>query len=114
MLVSQVLALSLLAASALAKADITENYTISFETTDCDGSYGLGVVALSDLVRINPYRCASGEILHQVLSRSHSISGSYEAYTISSRELKIIKQDIEAWRKAQRKLLEKGASVIIE
>lgn len=100
---------------SFSQAGITDNYTISFETTDCEGSSGLGVLALTDLVRINPYRCANGTKLHQVLARpTLGIAGGYEVYTITSKELAVVKKEIAAWRKAQRDLLTKGSVILTE
>ena len=99
--------------SGLASADSIDDYVVSFETTDCDGQIGMGLLKITDINRINPYRCPDGKQLAQVFTRKTEGISAANIFIISQQEVKVIREEVKVWQAARRQQLLNTDRVII-
>jgi hypothetical protein len=108
LLIALVLALAPLAAPA---ADFPGALKVTFRTTDCDGSTGMGSVDADRVSRIQSHSCPNGRKLKQVLVGA---PGSYEAFTITDDEAVKLEAEIQRVMETRKRALEQTKPIVIE
>jgi len=96
-----------------ANADSIDEYMISFETTDCDGQIGMGLIRITEIYRINPHQCPGGEQVAQLLTKSESGQGPAGVFIISPAEVKVIREEVKVWQAAKRQQMLNTERIII-
>ncbi len=92
-------------------ADYPGALKVTFRTTDCAGATGLASVEADRITRIQPYSCADGKALKQVLTQS--AKGIGEAYTITAAEADHLQAQIDRIMESRRKALEQNRPPVI-
>lgn len=92
-------------------ADFPGEIKVTFQTSDCAGSSGLGSVNVDHITRIQPYNCPDGRKLKQVLTRAPS--GTNEVFTITEAEALKVEAQIQRIMDARQKALQDGRQIII-
>lgn len=106
----------LVLAAAVAAAAAGSSYTITFQTTDCNGDTGIASVEINRIYRIETMECDpphQGAKRKQVLVTSKTLPGSYDVFTVDEKEAATIQKQIQAYMNARRKLLENGTPIIL-
>ena len=88
-----------------ANAESIDDYMVSFETMDCDGQIGMGLIRITEIHRINPHKCPDGTAMAQLLTKSENGSGPGGLFNISPTEVKVIREEVKAWQAAKRQQL---------
>lgn len=96
---------------ALSHAMDTPILKVTFRTTDCSGATGLASVNVDHIARTQPYDCANGRKLKQVLTRSPGLN---EAYTIAEDEAPKLEAQIQRSMDARQKALETNKAIVIQ
>ncbi len=96
-----------------ANADSIDDYVISFETTDCNGQIGMGLVKITEIFRINPYQCPGGERAAQLLTKTEDSESPASVFIISPEEVKLIREEVRAWQAVKRQQLLNTERIII-
>jgi len=97
--------------AALPAAGFPGPLKVTFRTTDCDGATGMGNVNADQVSRVQPYACANGRQLKQVLVKS--ASGSHEVFTVTEDEAVKLEAQIRQVMDARRKALEQTQPIQI-
>lgn len=97
---------------AVSAADFPGPFKVTFRTTDCDGTTGMGSVDADHVTRIQPYACPGGRALKQLLVRSPS--GSYEVFTVTADEALNIEAQVQSVTESRKKALEQTKPIILE
>ncbi len=93
-----------------------ESYQVVFETIDCDGSTGFATVGVETIYKIIEADCSHpdnpDEKLKQLLVNDYR--GSYNTYTLSHEEAGEMMQEVKAYMRARRELLERSEAIIVK
>ena len=92
-----------------------EEYKVVFETIDCTGNIGFTTLSPDEIYRIETGDCSHPEHPNQKLMKMlvHNGQGSYNVFTLSQEEARIVMKDVKDYMKARKEVLEKSNSVII-
>lgn len=97
-----------------ANADSIDDYMVSFETIDCDGQIGMGLVQITEIYRINPYKCPGGDQMAQLLTKNEGDKGATGIFLIAPEEVKSIQEEVKVWQAAKRQQLLNTERIIID
>jgi hypothetical protein len=93
-------------------ADFPGVLKVTFRTSDCDGTSGMGSVNVDHISRIQPYACPNGRKLKQVLART--LDGMNEVFTITEDEAVKVETQIQRIMDARQRALEQTKPIIID
>ena len=92
------------------------DYQVMFETTSCSGESGFATAKVEDIYKIENAGCnvpgKPSEKLKQILVKN-SI-GSYDTFTLTQDESKMVISDMKMYMKARLKALENAKTLIID
>jgi len=97
-----------------AHASSIDDYVISFETTDCDGRFGMGMIRITDIYRINPHRCPNGRQLAQLVTKGEDSNGPAGMFLMSPEEMKSIREEVKVWQAAKRQQMLNTDRIVID
>jgi len=92
-------------------------YQVTFKTTECNGDSGYATVEIDKIHKIETITCDEPDSvfkkLNLVIVKSAILPNSFDIFTITGKEAKRIKHEIESYMKAKKSLLKRGKPLIL-
>jgi len=92
-----------------------EPYKVVFETIDCDGKSGFLTISIESIYKIQDGDCNDPNNPEQRLKQLlvHDGSGSYKSHSLGQGAAREIMDEVKAYMKARRGVLERANTVIL-